>query len=557
VFSLWVGTSLIVLMALEVPSATGRTLEKLGADVVAGWLVQLVLISLLIDAFRGTLPRAVSLAPVAFYGSYYYAFWQQGVHVALASENLRRSNPGKIVAYDPKLHSLVMDQADVFVATHVIPVAYQRDSSYVNEGYISYRLIETDTVKEYLRHNADGVQILSVEWDGSTSRNVRELRIAQRPEHKPITVSVHDVDGNGWSDWNIGSSITSLNVDGNVIGQFKSSYVRKLFAVPFFTIGCKFFSKAPTRKCQAEFATERVQIESRPDSVDRTLYPDPVSIMTEIRRRSLDEIIHFRNSDFGPDLTTRAPTGEDAAFDALQDIINGRSPTLSWKTGSLIASNPSRLAPYAVPMTKRFLDLRQNSAVDASGRLQQISVLAAGIEALEPAEFSAVQDLLSEFARKNSGVQDEYPLLYVRLADAGPKMYSIYRDQFLAQDATIRAKLLAVVAICRIGQADSELVSAIDSERAKLDAGGLNDDNYQTALFVALLKFGQGVANKPPNLLNHQILKGWYEAVLSGKGRTDVGPNNCMPLEWPEDGYIPAVLAPSLKWVNERWVSGG
>jgi len=252
----------------------------------------------------------------------------------------------------------------------------------------------------------------------------------------------------------------------------------------------------------------------------------------------------------------RAAPGEDAAFGALRDIISGRSPPLSWRTSFLIASNPSRLAPFAAVMTKRFLDLSQIGAFDVPGRLEQIRLLVAGIVALGSAEFATVQDLLSDFARRDNSIRDTYPLLYIRLADAGPKMYSIYRDQFLAQNATHRERLLAVIAICRIGQADSELISAINSEWAKFDSGELKDNNYQTALFVALLKLGQESTVKNSGRLTSQILKGWYEAVLAGRGKTDTGPNNCMPMEWPEESYVPGFLAPGLKWVNERWAIG-
>ena len=166
-------------------------------------------------------------------------------------------------------------------------------------------------------------------------------------------------------------------------------------------------------------------IESRPDSVDRALYPDPVSIMLGIKALSQPQIANFRDSDFGADPPARAPPGEDAAFGALQDIIDGRSPPLAWRTSVLIASNPSRLAPFAAAMTKRFLDLSRGDAFDVAGRLAQISVLAAGIEALGPAEFATVQDLLSDAAKKDGAIRDTYPLLYLRVADVGPKMYSV------------------------------------------------------------------------------------------------------------------------------------
>ena len=130
----------------------------------------------------------------------------------------------------------------------------------------------------------------------------------------------------------------------------------------------------------------------------------------------------------------RAAPGEDAAFGALQDIVSGRSPAIPWATSFLIASNPSRLAPFASVMTKRFVGLSQTGAVDVPGRLEQARLLAGGIVALSPAEFAIVQDQLSDLVRKDNSIRDDYPLLYLRLADAGPKLYSIYRDQFLDQE---------------------------------------------------------------------------------------------------------------------------
>ena len=71
VSSLWFVIALIVLMAFEITSASGHILERFGADIVAGWIGQLVLLSLLIDSLRGTLPRAAMLIPIVFYLSYY------------------------------------------------------------------------------------------------------------------------------------------------------------------------------------------------------------------------------------------------------------------------------------------------------------------------------------------------------------------------------------------------------------------------------------------------------------------------------------------------------
>ena len=129
-----------------------------------------------------------------------------------------------------------------------------------------------------------------------------------------------------------------------------------------------------------------------------------------------------------------------------------------------------------------------------------------GLTALGPAEFAGVQDQLIDLARNNN-LRDKYPLLYLRLADAGPKLYSIYRDQFLTQNATPAEKQLAALAICRIGQADSELMAAIKSEWAD-ELGEAKEDNYRAALFVTLAKLGQESALEKFNGIKFEGLTG-------------------------------------------------
>ena len=50
-------------------------------------------------------------------------------------------------------------------------------------------------------------------------------------------------------------------------------------------------------------------------------------------------------------------------------------------------------------------------------------------------------------------------------------------------------------------------------------------------------------ANAPANF------ESWIEAVLSGKGATEIGPNNCMSMDW--NGR--RVAKPSLAWANGVW----
>ena len=275
--SVWFIVALAALALLEIPSTTGRLLDRWGADVVAGWLGQLALLGLCVDALRGKLPRPVVLIPLLFYFSYYFAYWEQGLHIKLKSEELWRTNPGRIVVFDPRSSSLAMEKADAFAASYSVPVAYARDPSFVGDEYLSYRLVATDKIGRFLSRNRDSVQIFSVYWNDAIVPNVRELKYPERPQHQIISVSVADNPGQGWKDFNIGTQTTSVSTDGRLIGTFRSAYVLRLPPLPMFTLGCTQSLTSSKRMCRAEFVTERVPIESRPDSVDRALYQDPRS----------------------------------------------------------------------------------------------------------------------------------------------------------------------------------------------------------------------------------------------------------------------------------------
>ena len=527
-------------------------MESYGANILAGWLGQLIFVSLFVDALRGVLPRSVALIPFLFYSSYYVAYSVQANHINLELEELRKTNPGRIVAFDPQLYSLVMDKADAFVANYSIPVVFAHDASYIRDEYISYRLMATDRIGQYLSRNNVYVQSFSVYWDNVIQANVRELKFPERPRHRIISVSVQDNPGEGWKDFNIGTETISMSMEGRVIGTFKSGYVRKLPTLPFFTIGCTYSTISSRRVCQAEFITERMAIESRPDSVDRALYNDPVSIMLGIKQLSQKEMSNFRG--FPGDASVRAAPGEDEAFTALSDIIEGRSPVLSWEMGPLIAGDFSRLAPFAGGMAKRFLELTGPDSADLPGRRQQAELLATGITALRPPDFASVLGGFLELARRDD-VRDQFPLLYLRLADAGEKLFPIYRDQFLTQNATQQERLLAALAICRIGVADTELISAINSEWTgwKESSGVVDSDNFRAALFVTMEKLGQEETLRTSPRSRSRVLQGWYEAVLAGRGKTEIGPNNCMPMDWPGSSYVPPFMAPRLQWTQQQW----
>ena len=205
---------------------------------------------------------------------------------------------------------------------------------------------------------------------------------------------------------------------------------------------------------------------------------------------------------------------------------------MDWNTGYLVASDPQRLAPLAQSMADRFLELQRPDLAGAFGVRAQSSLLATALAALPAREFAAVAEPLIAVAHRN-GAMTEYPALSLRLADLGEETYPAFRDRLMNHDATRFERLLSALAICRIGQADGELHSNLRSQFGKADTSEPNDENLKSALFVALKKVEPDDFVKNAEKPGSPQLKSWYEAVLAGRGDTEIGPNNCMSMEWP------------------------
>ncbi len=544
------------LLALDAVPATGRLIDGFGARYVAGWLVHIVLGAMFFEALIGRFSRAVVVLPLLFYSGYYLAYWRQAEHIAEEAKLMKAKNPAKIFDFNPGKSSLVMDRADVFVATHAIPVAYAFEPSYRPSGYLSYRLLPIAQIAAFIGAARGDVQVLGVYWDDVKQPNVREIEMPQRPPNAIVAVTVADDPGTGWSGWNIGAETTEIARGGMQIGVFRSAYVQRLPAFPFLTIGCR-NSGDRSRDCDANFILRRQAIDSVPESVDRTRFDDPVSIMLGVRKYSDAEFGDFQGfaaNKVEAERPAKAPVvGDDAAFKALQAVVDGQSTPVDWTMGAELASQPERIAKLAGGMAKRFVAINQPDAPDEPGRREQATLLAEALASLPPREFAAVADPVSGIVRR-AGAWQDFPVLYVRLAGVGPKMYAFYRDRFLASDATRQEKLLAALAICRIGQADGELSAAIKSDWSDQTAGAKRDSDYKTALFVTLLKLGQRDVLRAAGPAESALRESWYDAVLAGRGETDVGPNNCMPMEWPRGDYIPPGLAPRLRWTHQQWV---
>lgn len=550
-------TAALTLIALQYFPIPGVFLMMFGAAAIVGLLINVSLIALFVEAATGRVPKVLVAVPLLAYGAYYAAWWSEARQIEAVAARLRANNPGKIFDFDPRRHSLVLEEAQSFVETHDIPVAYDRKFARSPEGYSAYRLITRSQCSGIARDTQNRVLTFGVRANGSW----QDLCLLRNPERPPqlLVTALPRGDLEIWKHLpGIREQTTDLALDGKPLGSFTTAAVWRLSLLPLPIIGCALNSGAPSWDCFAGFRRRLELIDGLPASVDKVRFDDPVSVMLGVPKYTDAELKDFQGFDANREALERvrgeAAQVQDQVFTTLQDIIDGKNPKLPNNLGYSLATQPDRLAPYAEAMTNRFAELVDADA-SAPRRQEQIRALSVAIGALPRSALQSIAEPLSETTRNDPKAYDAYPMIYIRLGETGTAMLPFYRDQFMSEKIRAWERMFPVLAICRIGQADPALIEEMKKRYLGVDVkGGLADpENFKSALFVTLLKSGEKAFLES----NHPAPIGkdaWYEAVLSGKGQTDLGPNNCMPENWPSlTIYATPEARPRLDWRRGGW----
>jgi hypothetical protein len=556
-FSSKVFLCLIVFLALEYFPLTGLYLMFLGGAIFAGLLVHLFLASLFVEALMARIPRVFILVPLIAYGAYYAAYFREGWQVSQLSQQLPATNPGKIYDFDPAADSLVMSEAQQFVETHDVPVVYEPNKNFP-EAYLSERLITRTQCKGIKKDTQNRVTTFGVHFNDVFQQQICLLRFPERPTNKAVKVTLVG-DPQIWARRaGIRQQTTEISVYDKTIGSFTRGFIWRLPAFPYLLIGCGLVDQPPSWSCIAEFNRHLRTIDGIPETVDRTKFDDPVSVMLGIRKYVAADLSNF--AGFASNLPVldavhaEPEKVENSVFDDLNAIIDGKNPKVPFNLGYSLSTNPDRLAPLADGMARRLLALVHADVRATPNWREQLEALAGAIGALPHDPFVNVAGTLFEAVKANPDLAiRKYPMIYVRMGEAGTMALPFYRDQFMENDIKGWQRMFPVLALCRIGEADANLIEELKKRYNSVDLQGGGDPvNYKTALFVTLLKLGQESflrENHPDKGDRDQ----WYADVLSGKGLTKIGPNNCMPEEWPLTIHATPGVASSLKWSRNGW----
>jgi hypothetical protein len=495
-FSSKVFLFLIVFLVLEYFPIPGVFLMVLGGSLFAGFLVHLFFTSLLVEALIGRIPRALIVIPIIVYGGYYAAYFREGLQVEQLSQKLRTTNPGKIYDFDPTVNSLVMDQAQQFVERHDVPVVYEPNKNFP-EAYLSERLITRAQCRVIKKDTQNRVSTFGVHFNGIFQESGCLLRFPERPTNKTVKATLLE-DPQIWAHHKgIRQQTTEISVDDKTVGSFTTAFIWRLPAFPFLAIGCALNSGAPSWDCFVDFTRSLMRIDAIPDTVDRAKFDEPISVMLGVRKYVAADLSNFAGFDSNLqalDSVHKEPVKvENSGFDALDAVIDGQNPKPFFNLGYSVATSPDRLAPRAEGMTRRFVILVRGDIRTIPNGREQIEALAVAIGALPHEAFLSVAGTLFDVVKEDPDrARHKYPMIYIRMGEAGAMTLPFYRDQIMAEEMRGWQRMFPVLALCRIGEADTDLIEELKRRYNSVDfQGGGDPVNYKTALFVTLLKLGQ------------------------------------------------------------------
>lgn len=553
---------LLALIALQLFAYTGVFLMIIGGGLITGVVVHVVLVFMALDvALRRATPMLL-LVPALFYGGYYLACFMQQREIARAATELASTNPGRVLSFDPNVDSLVMTGAGAFVSTHEIPVAYEESKYLEPQGYAASRLIPRDQCDAVRKDTRRRIQTLGVQPYRVFVKDACQLVLPEAPPGRVISVTVSPEPNDGRMKPGVNIRTTTIMADGKTLGSFRTGSIMRLPAFPWIYAGCALNSAVPKWQCDAAFMSARLEIDGTPEGVDRAVYDTPVAVMLGIRKYPPGALKGFRgypqNADILQAVERERASVENQDFAELETILSGGRVERPGNLGWALAQNPKRLEPYAERMAQRFAELESAAVEPPPGsrdrrlrRSPEARPLAAALAALPPERFAAVAERMFALAQRPRFWAD-HAALYLRAADAGPQTLAFYKAEFLERRVEEPYDGLPVLALCRIGSADADLVSEMKA-RYPLDGKKRRRGQRQEALFLTLLKFGEADFLRANDLAAPARDKTWREAVLAGKGRTATGPNNCMTEAWAGDGKPPRIMAASLIRTRNGW----
>jgi hypothetical protein len=525
-------TILLLLQLLPVP---GIYLMMFGGAWWTGLALLVTLAAFAADALIGNIRRAWIAVPLFAFAAYYSLYLYQGWTIQQREAELKRQNPALLLQFDPARQSLVMDTEGGFIVSSFrVPIAYSGGAGSDPQNHVSHQLLPRDECdalqKDSLaRVNKSGVFFRSA----GKSVAIRNLCLLSFPDSP--TGEIVEIRTKQQEVWKrkttIEEGVYTLFHNGQKLGEYRTASIFRYPAFPFPIIGCGLNSGAPSWDCFATFKTSRYVLDTSPLAASDPSEQHPVAIMLGLARYTLDELNNFQSYGSNRASVDRARSEaqqvEDDTFEVLAEL-NGNSDTkLPWRFGYSLAVNHERLGKDGHLVVDTFLKLAR------SGQITNAKEVAVAVAALPDEIFRSRSEEI--FGVIQSGQWwDWRPALYIRAADVGDKAQEKYKSDLTQGRVRGWLRFAPALAICRIGSADTELLSFLKRELSTSDP--TRDRDYHQALFLALLALGERDYVQRELATRTPRNKRWYDEVMASA--TGSRPNNCMVAKWPVADFL-------------------
>ena len=256
-------------------------------------LLQLALLSLLIESLLGLAPRALFLVPAVLYGSYFAAVWHER-HVLVPQIDARLGAQNQqTVPFDPATETLHIDagpDAREMVVAYDLPAIFD---TVINQPSVvelnAPRLCSRGT--EPTSTNPQWSRVFHQQQLFCVKREYRPYpRVPMLTVTMPVTVPVEDVVPRYDDTY-------TFERGGLTVGRFTQAKLALLSAFPQFTAGCGLFEFPAGWRCGLQFArdpfrTDGINALPRRNGSESELAIDAVRIaaMLGLQPRSSDEL---------------------------------------------------------------------------------------------------------------------------------------------------------------------------------------------------------------------------------------------------------------------------
>lgn len=292
-FTLYSVALFIVLFALGWFPGTGIFLMFFGG-VPTGLALIAIFVSIGIDCMRGALPRALVILPVMAFAGYYMLYFGQMVEIVRYEQELKSSNPGRLLDFDPRRqHSLVVAQSTSLPGHYQIPVVYQRNENIEPQQHLSYRAhfgatCETRSSSRSLKRRVIRVRVQSPSKGYRVPvEGICVIRAPERPRGEIVEVRTKDQRIWEYRTTMMEGSFTLVH-EGKELRTYRTASIRRLLPYPLPRIGCGLNSAAPSWDCFAVFATKLYRLDDVPYELADAGAKNPIAIMLGIQPRQFE-----------------------------------------------------------------------------------------------------------------------------------------------------------------------------------------------------------------------------------------------------------------------------